>query len=180
AVERGRVDLASGVLAERGQVRDRERLLARARAKLAAARAQAPDRAAAVVAVDDDREDERPALRRRLVDRVARAALPDPPAVVVQSAPLPRRADVDLLPVVLADVPDVEVLRQPVERKAPGVAQAVTGDLPARAALVHVDAQHLAEPGAEVLRVVVRVAARAAVAGARVEQAVRAELQLTA
>src|SRR5262245_54731046 len=93
AVERGRVDLARGVLAERGEVGDRERLLARAGAELAAARAQAPDRPAAEVAVDvaaaerrdrlapvdvaardraavrvavdGDREDERPPLGRR-------------------------------------------------------------------------------------------------------------------
>src|SRR4029079_8896768 len=205
---RGRVELAGRVLAERGQLADLERLAPRARAELSAARAQGPDRAAAVVAVDvappqagdrlaaidvaardraargvavdRDRPDERAARVHLLSLRVARAALPHAPAVVVQPAPLPRRADVDLLPLVLADVADVEVARSTIEREAPGVAQAVSGDLPGRTALVHVQAQQLSEPGAEALRVVVRVAAGASVARARIEPAVRAELQLPA
>src|ERR1044072_9496416 len=51
-VERGRVDLARRVLAERRQARNRERLAARPRAELAAARAQAPDRSLPGVTVD--------------------------------------------------------------------------------------------------------------------------------
>src|SRR3954447_12196474 len=89
AVERSCVQLAGRVLAERRQVRDAERLAARARGQLAPEGTQAPDRPAAVVAVeiaavgrddrpaavdvaagnrtalqvgiDDEREDERPA-----------------------------------------------------------------------------------------------------------------------
>src|SRR5206468_223081 len=115
AVERGRVQLAGRVLAERGEVADRERLPPRPGRQLRARGAQAPDRAVAVVAVevaparggdglaavdvaagdraalggmavDDDREDERAVRVHLLAGRVARAALPDAPAVVVQPA----------------------------------------------------------------------------------------------
>src|SRR5213080_819932 len=102
AVERGRVQLAGGVLAEGGEVADRERLAPRPGGELRARGAQAPDRAVAVVAVeipparggdglaavdvtagdraalrvavDDDREDERAACVHLLARRVARAA----------------------------------------------------------------------------------------------------------
>src|SRR3954447_8523117 len=52
AVERSCVQLAGRVLAERRQVRDAERLAARARGQLAPRGTQAPDRPAAVVAVE--------------------------------------------------------------------------------------------------------------------------------
>ena len=111
---------------------------------------------------------------------VARAALPDPPAVVVQPALLAPACARRPPPSVLADVADVEVVREPVEREAPRVAQPVAGDLPARAALVDVQAQQLAEADAQVLRAVARVAARAAVAHPDVEPAVGPELELAA
>src|SRR5205814_2319181 len=102
------------------------------------------------------------------------------PPIVVQGALLLWRAHVDLFPLVLPHVADVEVARRAVPREAPRVPQAEADDLPARSGLVDVQAQELPELGAQVLRVVVRVAARAAVAGARVEQAVGPELQLPA
>src|SRR5215218_2007615 len=190
AVERGGVDLACSVLTERGEARDAERLASHS-AQLPLERAQAPDGAFAVVAVEvaaagrghrlaavdvaardraaggmavrRNREDELPARVHLLGRGVARPAFPDAPAVVVQAALLPRRSHVDLLPVALADIADVEVPRGPVPRETPRVAQAVACDLPARACLVHVQAQQLAEPRAKSLRVVERIAAGAAV-----------------
>src|SRR5215217_7620265 len=199
--ERRRVDLARRVLAERGEARDLEPLPARAGAELpdralavvavdvAAIEGRnrptpvdvpARDRAAPRVAVDRDREDEHPAPVHLLAGRVARAALPDAPAVVVERPLLPRRAHVDLLPLALADVADVEIAGLAVPREAPRVPQPVAGDLPARPGLVDVEAQQLAEARAQGLRVVVRVAAATAVAGAGVQAAVGPELQLPA
>ena len=105
------------------------------------------------------------------------------------------RREVDFLPGVLADVGEHEVPGRAVEREAPGVAQAVGPDLRARAADAgervarrdrirsagaRVDAEQLAEQAAEVLGVLAGVVAAAAVPGARVEEAVGAELQLAA
>src|ERR671934_1541306 len=66
----------------------------------------AGDRATEVVAVDGDRNDEPSSRVRPLARRVARAAFPDAPAVVVQAAPLRWSPDVDLLPRVLPHVAD--------------------------------------------------------------------------
>src|SRR5881398_325856 len=52
AVERDRVELARGVLAERREARDLEGLAAHAAAQLPVHRAQAPDRPFAIVAVE--------------------------------------------------------------------------------------------------------------------------------
>src|SRR5207249_609786 len=79
--------------------------------------------------------------------------------------------EVDLLDRSLPDVPDVEVPRRTVEGEAPGVPEAERGDRPPRGVPRHVEAQQLAEGGAHVLRAILRVAARAAVAEARVERA---------
>src|ERR687887_2071033 len=159
AFERDRVELARGVLTPGRNRGDAKRLLPVV-LQLAVHRAQAPDpvaavvavevpaasgghgpaavdvaagnRAAEVVAVDDDREDQPPARVRPLVARVARAPFPDAPAVVVERSLLGGRPHVDFLPVVLPDVGDVEVARGPVPREAPRVAQTVAGDLPLR------------------------------------------------
>src|SRR5689334_2262679 len=114
AVERRRVELARGVLAERRQVSDLEALLALAE-QLAVRRSEAPDLAGAEVAVEvaatgrghgraavdvaaghgaasavvlvgHDREDEPADGIRALPGLEARLPLPDAPAVVVQGA----------------------------------------------------------------------------------------------
>src|SRR5207244_4290939 len=205
AVERGRVQLAGRVLGERRERRDLGRRDARAAAQLPVHRAQTPDPASAVVAVEvptarrrdcvtpvdvtardravsvlvlvgDDREDELPARVHLLAGREARAALPDAPAVVVQHPLLGGRAHVDLLPRVLADIADVEIAGRAVPREAPRVAQPVAGDLPLRPRLVHIQPEELAQANAQVLCAVPRVAARAAIAHAYIEQPVRPEL----
>src|SRR5207247_7523975 len=116
------------------------------------------------------RRDELPRPERRV--RVARAALEHVPAVVGQRADCGGRAVVDLLPVPLADVADVEVAVRTVEREAPRVAQAEANHLPARAALERVDPQQLPEPLCRALRAVARIAAGAAVSHADVQQPV--------
>ncbi len=130
------------------------------------------------MAVLVDREDELAVAARALV-LVGVGALVHVPAVVLEARRVARR-EVDLLPLALADVGDVEVAVGPVERVPPGVPQAVSDDLPVRALLVHVDAQELAEPRREVLRPVLRVARAAAVSHPDVELAVRPELELAA
>src|SRR5205823_6549519 len=103
---------------------------ARSRDGLAAVDVAAGDRAVPVhVLVGDDREDELPVRVHVLARGVARPALPDPPAVVVQHSLLPRCAHVDLLPGVLTDVADVEVAGRAVPGEAPRVAQPIAGDL---------------------------------------------------
>src|SRR5439155_15655580 len=128
-VERGGVELARRVLAERRERADLEPLLAGA-LDLAVQRAQAPDLARAKITVEvapprrgdglaavdvaardgaavagvpvrDDREDQPPDAVRSLARLVARTALPDAPPVVVQGALLLGRAHVDLFPFVL-------------------------------------------------------------------------------
>ena len=155
-------------------------------------------------AVDEAAGDGAPLVVGVLRDRAHRRAALHGPAAVEGRAALegippevdPARAsaqtEVDLLDVVLADVPDPDVAAGAVEREAPGVAQAVGVDLGrpaaagegvvrrdavllARRARVDVDAQDLAEQGVAVLRVVVGVAGAAAVARADVEEPVRPE-----
>ena len=87
---------------------------------------------------------------------------------------------VDLLPRVLADVADVEVARRAVEREPPRVAQAVGDELPTRLRRLRVQPHDLRERPREVLAVVLRVAAAAAVAVSPVEKTVGPELQLAA
>ena len=99
---------------------------------------------------------------------------------VVQPDGCPLRREVDLLARALPDVADREVAGGAVEREAPGVAQPVGVHLGGRAARPGVDAEDLPQSTARVLRVVGRVVARAAVAGADVQEAVGAELQLPA
>ncbi len=109
-----------------------------------------------------------------------------------------RRNEVDLLPGVLPNVGDGEVARRPIEREAPGIAQAVRPDLrpctglpdegvrrrnrvgPAARAKPRIDAQELSEQDVQVLRVRRRIVGAAAVAGADVQVAVRPELELAA
>src|SRR2546423_222417 len=98
--------------------------------------------------------------------------------------PVPR--DVDLLPLRLSDVPDVEIARLAIERKAPRIAQPRGPDLRAKGVVrrdqvrtIDVQAQQLAEQHAQVLRVVVRVAAPTSVAGGCVQLAVGTELELS-
>jgi hypothetical protein len=140
------------------------------------------------VLVLEDRQDERAGLAagRRVV---AAAPLHASPAVVL--APLGGgRLPVDLLPRPLADVPDEEVARRPVERIAPRVPEPLRPDLGQRARpprervvgrdgvflprvlRVDVDAQHLPEPGPVTLRVVLRVAPAPSVAEADPERPV--------
>ena len=90
------------------------------------------------------------------------------------------RAEVDLLPGLLADICDVEVTVFAIEREAPGITEAVADDLPACAPFGRIDPEQLAQPLVEVLRTVPRIALGPAVAHADVEQPIRAELQLAA
>src|SRR5215210_1589683 len=89
---------------------------------------------------------------------------------------------VDLLEAVLPDVPDRDSrlagMADQVEREAVGIAQ--TERVVRHGAAGRVDAQQLAEPGVGVLRVVRDVPRAAAIAGARIEEAIRSELQLAA
>src|SRR6185437_12874527 len=90
-----------------------------------------------------------------------RARLVTAPAVVREPTDPRRRAEVDLLVLVLADVADPEVVLR-VEREPPRVAEPERDDLPAAAR--RIDAQQLAELRAHVLRALLRIAAGAAVA----------------
>src|ERR1043165_1064508 len=152
----------------------------------------AGDRAAEAVAVLEDRHGQ---AGGRAVGRgvVAVRRFHETPAVVL-AAGAARRLQVDLFVLVLADVGHPEVAGLAVEGETPRVAQAVRPDLAARAGArgervgggdgvrraVDVDARELAEKLAEVLAVIVRIAAGAAVADADVEVAVGPELQLAA
>ena len=81
---------------------------------------------------------------------------------------------VDLLPVALADVADVEVAGRAVEREPPRVAQAVRDDAASTASVASTFEPHdLRERPREALAVVLRVAAAAAVAVPPVEPACR-------
>src|SRR5439155_6927702 len=122
-------------------------------------------------------------------------------AAPAEVRPPPRaeadRAVVHLLPRALADVGDVEVPCQPVEREAPGVAKTVRPDLgigvrsadervvgrnPVRVPVVlaGIDPQDLPAPVVQILSVVVRIAGAAAVTRADVEEPVGSELELAA
>src|SRR5437867_759171 len=156
AGQRRHVQLAERVLAERRQLLDVQRLQAHV-GGLAARRQEAPDLAAAEVAVevaarrgrnrraavdvpardraavvavvvDDDRPDEPPARRRLLPLREDGVPLVDAPAEVRQ--PEAARQDVHLLPRALTDVSDVELARRRVEREAPRVPGPVNGVRP--------------------------------------------------
>ena len=127
-----------------------------------------------------------------------------PPAVVFPSGAR-GRGEVDLFPQVLADVSDDQVSRRPVESPSPRVAQAVCPDLVAAgcphegigrrdgvrprrglsawhgARAADVQTQQLAEQDVFVLRVVGRIASRAAVAGPHVQvPVIRREHQMPA
>src|SRR3954451_24266155 len=114
------------------------------------------------------------------------------PAVVF-AADARRRLEIDFLERVLADVSDPEVAGGAIETETPRIAQAVRPDFAApagtqierirgrngvRRAVIDIDAQDLAEELIDVLGVVVRIAAGAAVSGADVQKTVRAELEL--
>ena len=87
-----------------------------------------------------------PARVQLLAGLVARAALVDVPAVVVQRRAAARGVRVDLLPRVLADVADVEVARRRGRtRSATGCAARSRRSASARPRLFDVQAQQLAE-----------------------------------
>ena len=122
--------------------------------------------------------------------RVVVQSLAHVPAVVDALAGAGRSSEVDLLPPVLADVADREITGQAIEREAPWIAQPTSGaeanGLSAGALPSGLIRSSLPSSGVLSASVTVRfwpcgaVAAAAAVAGARVELAVRAELQLAA
>ena len=130
----------------------------------------AGDRAAVAVAVLRHRHHELADAERLVLE--SRAPLVDVPAVVLE-ARTGSGLVVDLLDIALADVADVEVAVRPVEREAPGVAEAECFDLDALRG--DVDREQLAEERAHVLRPVLGIAAGAAVAHREVEPAVRSE-----
>ncbi len=140
------------------------------------------------VRVGDGRRD----VRGRVAGAVSQAAR----ALHVRPAEAgpagPPRQHVDLLPGALADVADVDVAAGAVDAEAPRIAQAdgvdlrspvgvareaVVGRDDVGPAVVHVQAQQLAEQRPVVQAVAVRVVAGAAVAGADDEHAVRVEGQ---
>src|SRR5512140_3864504 len=123
---------------------------------------------------------------------VAQVTLLDVPAVIVAPG-VGCGLEVDLLLRVLPDVTNEQITAGTVERPAPGVAQAIGPDLLPHGRVaaavewvggrddvslacgwraVHVEAQHLAQQRADILRVVVGVAAAAAIACAPVERAI--------
>src|SRR5438105_1571105 len=152
---------------------------------------EAPDHRAALPVVVLDR-------RRRHPRRIARwmvavGAFESVPAVVETGAP--RVRDVDLFPMILADVGDDQAMLQRIEAEAPWIAQSNGPDLRARASAphigivardrvriagVHVQSQELAEQGAGILAVAVWIALRAAVPHADIELAVLAEAEAAA
>jgi hypothetical protein len=87
---------------------------------------------------------------------------------------------VDLLPFVLADVADVEVVGRTVEREPPGIPHPVRDDPRGRVRAVDVELEDLAEQDVEVLGPVLGVAAGAAVAHPDIEHPVGPELELAA
>src|SRR3954471_15171121 len=207
AVERGRVELAVAVLAERRKLidltvgADGARLALRTRREApdragavvaehiatshrrhrgAAVDVAAGDRAALTVRIDELRQDEIALAHERLVRVVGRLALEPAPAVVRKRGDPRRRTEVDFLPRALADVPDPEVAVRPVERKAPRVAKAEADDLPRGSPARRIDAQQLAEAALQILRAVPRVAAGAAVPHADVQIPARVERELAA
>src|SRR5262249_25650081 len=85
-----------------------------------------------------------------------------------------------LLPLVLADIADVEVAVLPVEREAPWVPKPVADDHRRRPPGVDVEAEELAEGRLQVLGAVLGIATRAAVAGPGEEVAAGPEDEVAA
>ena len=114
----------------------------------------ARDRAAERVAIDRDRPDvaARPAEPARRAAAAGAALVGVPAEVLRRAAEARRRQRVDLLPVVLADVADVQAPVRAVEGVAPRIPEAVGVDPPAGAELRGFDAQELAVAAAHVLR----------------------------
>src|SRR6185503_8932240 len=186
-------------LPERRQLVDLHRLAA----KRAAARRDAPDRPAAVVAEDiaalqaghrvaaidepagdgaargvgvlRDRLDQRPGPERCVGE--AAAALVDVPAEVDEPGRRARQP-VDLLDLALPDVADPEIARSAVEAIPPWVAQADRDELGRGLRLSHVEPEQLSEQDVRILRAVLRIAARTAVAQADPQLPVRPELEV--
>ena len=146
----------------------------------------ADDGTSGVVPVLDHREDQAPGLTVRGAEAVG--SLHDVPAEV--ESPAACVDYVDLLPAILAHVRDVEAAGGRIEAEPPRVAQAPGPDLPAHprashervvgrdrvgVAMVHVDAQQIAEQGGAILSVPVRIAGAAAVSHDGVEHAVGPE-----
>src|SRR6186997_1343045 len=172
-------------LAEGGELVDPHRLAA----KRPAARGDAPDRPAAVVAEDvaalqagyrvaaidepardgaaggvgvlRDRLDQRPGPERGIGE--AAASLIDVPAEVDEPGRRSRQP-VDLLDLALSDVADPEIARDAVEAVPPRVAQADRDELGRGLRLPHVEPEQLPEQGVRVLRAVLGIAPRPAVA----------------
>src|SRR6478735_5679266 len=186
-------------LPERRQLVDLHRLAA----KRAAARRDAPDRPAAVVAEDisalqaghrvaaidepagdgaargvgvlRDRLDQRPGPERCVGE--AAAAFVDVPAEVDEPGRRARQP-VDLLDLALPDVADPEIARGAVEAVPPRVAQADRDEIGRELPLAHVEPEQLSEQDVRVLRAVLRIAARPTVAEADPQLPVGPELEV--
>src|SRR6266516_1788208 len=196
AGERRRLELSVPVLSEGRERGDLP--LDAGRREPSVAGLEAPDRAAAVVAVEiaalrardggtaihvaacdragaagvrvrSHRGDQVALAHERIRRVVGRLALEAVPAVVRKPADLGRVAVVDLFPVALADVADPEVARLVVEREAPRVPKPDADALSSRSGAHRVDAKQLAEPALQVLGPVLGVAAATAVDHAHVE-----------
>jgi hypothetical protein len=124
------------------------------------------------VAVRGDREDEAP--RQRGIDLATFASLEGVPAEVEEWLRA-RPAEVDLLPLRLTDVGDVQSARAPFEREAPRIAQPVGDDDGLLDGTFDVEADELAEQVARALGSVLDP-----VPDRRVETSVGAERELAA
>src|ERR671936_367175 len=178
----GEVELAGDVLAERGQRPKAEGLEAHV-GGMAARDPQAPDDARTVVAekvaagrrrdgpaaIDVDardraaplamvvhvhRRDELTGSERGI--RIARVSLERAPPVIGERRDVVGGAVVDLLPVALADVREIEVAVRAVERESPRVAQSERDHRPPNGLGKRIGAQELAKPLVRILRPVLR------------------------
>ena len=112
--------------------------------------------------------------------RIARGALKGPPPVVGECRDLGTRPVVDLFPVALSHVADVEVAVRTVEREAPGIAEPEPDDLPPSTASQRIDPEQLAELLVHVLGAIAGISGRASVTHPDVEPSARVELELAA
>src|SRR6266576_6735688 len=125
--------------------------------------------------------------RRRFI--AVRAFHVVPAVVHTLSQAVARRRDIDFLPGFLTNIGDVEIASRAIEREAPRIAQSVRPDLRAervvagdRVTARHIDVepQQLAEQGAGILRVLIRIPSATAIAGPGVQFSIRSELELPA
>ena len=148
------------------------------------------------VVIEIDRRDERAGRIKRASARIRGRPLDGIPTVVGTDL-----AEVDLFPLVLADIGNVKIAERAVEARPPRVAQAkgkyfvgsrhsdegvvgghriVAGGIAGKAVAMHVDTQNLAEQRIDVLPAAQRIAPTAAIAQRGIEISVGSETDPTA